>query len=392
MNPSFAHIPHEVDDDVPVLRVRNFSCLKDLTVRFNRLVVLIGEQASGKSVTCKLYYFFTEALQKVAQSCLWDDVDSDDFKKRLGGEFESIFPSPAWVSDSFAIEWKFRDFVARIEHKGRNHRVTLDIGEYERRYTNVLERVRSEKKGQRKRVGFDYHWHLDKVIQNTLSGEFPALNVVYVPAGRSFFSTIHDAVFSLLSNNIGIDYFLKDFGHRLEVFRQFEYQFSSGRMTSLFEGWCRDIVHGTYSYDGKEQWISSDKKHRIRLSDASSGQQEALPLLMVLARFAEMSEKRTGMNRIVIEEPEAHLYPTAQQAIVKALGDLLQVNRGAIITTHSPFILCCVNNVLLKLQPELRSVSAYHLHDGGGDAIYDPELTVINAERFDDISIGIANA
>ena len=56
--------------NVPVLAVKNFSCIKNLTVEFRRIVVFIGEQASGKSVTCKLYYVFTQALRKVAMSCL----------------------------------------------------------------------------------------------------------------------------------------------------------------------------------------------------------------------------------------------------------------------------------------------------------------------------------
>ena len=114
---------------------------------------------------------------------------------------------------------------------------------------------------------------------------------------------------------------------------------------------------------------------------------------MMLAQFA-VFPRRSGLSRILIEEPEAHLYPTAQQAIMDAIGKIVQTKEsvGCIITTHRPFILCCLDSIL-KRQRRLRTfVSAYHLHDGTGDNIYDDEFGMINAERFDDMSLDIANA
>ena len=383
-------IAHE--EDSPALTIKNFSCIKSLKVKFKRIVVFIGEQASGKSVTCKLYYFFTQALKKVAVSSLQENLEVEEFKKRLLQEFYLIFPETTWRNDGFSIEWKFGARQMKVSHNRGNKRVKFEWYDYEERYGNALKKVRQYMSHQTKDDDFDFRWRMRDVVRKAFAINFQNLQVDYIPAGRSFFSTIQDTVFSLLSNNVGIDYFLKEFGRQLEFFRRTEYY--EDRDGDAFENLCKPIIHGKYLYDGKEQWLISDKNHKVRLSDASSGQQEALPLLMFLMRLGHLARNRGGMSRILSEEPEAHLYPTAQQRIIDMIAELLKANReiGSIITTHSPFILCCLNNVLKKSANLRNSVSAYHLHDGEGDAIYDEEFGLINAERFDDISLEIANA
>ena len=88
--------------DVPVLTVKNFSCIKKLTVEFRRIVVFIGEQASGKSVTCKLYYFFRQALRKVAMFCLREEV----WEARLA------------TCDFACVKVRTRQLTARIDNDG----------------------------------------------------------------------------------------------------------------------------------------------------------------------------------------------------------------------------------------------------------------------------------
>lgn len=380
--------------EFPSLTINNFSCIRDLTVEFPRLVVFIGEQASGKSITCKLYYFFTQALLKVATTCLREGVDVDDFRKRLIREFGLIFPSESWHHDSFTIEWRYGANHMSVTHKRSNKNIKVNLFDYKDHYERAAKRIVEYDANGSKAADFDFRWKFDEFVTEVVSKELASVSVDYIPAGRSFFSTIQDVVFSLLSNNVGIDYFLKEFGQKLEAFRRVRHMWpGEADRQILFEDLCHQILHGKYYYDGKEQWIIANKDHKIRLADASSGQQEALPLLMVLSR-REAFFRRRGLLRIVIEEPEAHLYPTAQQEIVNAIGNIL-LTRGAIgsiITTHSPFILCCLNNVLKWHQDLQKSVSAYHLHDGVGDRIYASDLGLINAERFDDISFSIANA
>lgn len=378
-------------EDAPILRVHGFSCLKDIAVVFKRIVVFIGEQASGKSVTCKLYYFFTQALENVARNCLREDAEVEAFQKRLCEEFCVIFPATAWNNDTFQIEWKFGARRMVVSHKrGRKH-LGVELCDYAERYKNALEAIRSRRTSKAKHSFFNEPWRMYSIVERAYLAEFPSLNVDYIPAGRSFFSTIQSSIFSLLANDIGIDYFLKEFGQKFEMLRHRRLRFGIGApspMDELFQ----TILHGKYEFDGKEQWIVSDKKHRVKLSEASSGQQEALPLLLLLNGFMTIRSRESHMNRVILEEPEAHLYPTAQQLIIEFLGKmLLDKTVGCIITTHSPFILCCLNNVLKHVRGLTNQVTAYHLHDGMREDIFDSEFELINATRFDDISFAIAN-
>ena len=45
------------------LKVQNFVCLQDVDVELNDITFFIGEQASGKSLLCKLYFYFRGVLK-----------------------------------------------------------------------------------------------------------------------------------------------------------------------------------------------------------------------------------------------------------------------------------------------------------------------------------------
>lgn len=372
------------------LTIENFSCIKKLEIEFKRLTVFIGEQASGKSVTCKLFYFFTQAVRKVFAASLRENLTFKKFSKKLEEEFHLIFPETTWESDSFKISWMDNCISITISHKRSAKNVKINCDDYAERYNNALEELNKKRNSRRRTNWLEEDIGIRVWPQDFISKEVDRLNlpvVDYIPAGRSFFSTIQENVFALLSDNIGIDYFLKEFGRKIEN-RRFRYwRYNADYSLREYE----NILHGSYSYDGKEQWIERDRSHKVRLADASSGQQEVIPLLLILNNLLQNNVIR--QRRVVIEEPEAHLFPTAQKDIIELLRKLLSRTStlGFIITTHSPFILCCLNNLIAKTKSMGDSVSAYHLYDGVCDDLYNGDLKLINAERFDNISIDIAN-
>lgn len=382
----------EDNADIARLIIHKFSCIKDMTVEFKRLTVFIGEQASGKSVTCKLYYFFTQAFRNVYANCLEQRLKFDMIAKGLEKEFRLIFPDSAWQNDAFSISWHIDGKNLEVSHHSRSAKhIRVQCENYRETYEAALKELAKKdnvKTGQNfLEESFSSRMFIDRIVSKAISSlNLPSVD--YIPAGRSFFSTIQENVFALLSDNIGIDYFLKEFGRKLET-RRFRF-FRFDPSPSLRE--YKNILHGSYIFDGKEQWIVRDENHKVRLADASSGQQEAFPLLLLLNQFLQ-AESISTPRRVVIEEPEAHLFPTAQMEIVELLRTLMQRNKalGFVITTHSPFILCCLNNLITKSKSLGDAVSAYHLHDGVLDDLYDNDLKMINAERFDNISTEIAN-
>lgn len=47
------------------LTVKNFSVIKEAELEFGKITVLIGPQSSGKSLLCKLVYFFEQHVSEL---------------------------------------------------------------------------------------------------------------------------------------------------------------------------------------------------------------------------------------------------------------------------------------------------------------------------------------
>lgn len=85
---------------------------------------------------------------------------------------------------------------------------------------------------------------------------------------------------------------------------------------------------------------SESNNEKIPINFASSGQQEVLWLLNQL--YILMLKKEQAF--VIIEEPEAHLYPSLQNEIVQFIAYFSNINNSSVlITTHSPYIVTSVN-------------------------------------------------
>jgi hypothetical protein len=118
----------------------------------------------------------------------------------------------------------------------------------------------------------------------------------------------------------------------------------------------------------------------------ASGQQELLYLLLAMDKLDKRGSSLSGKQlSIFIEEPSAHLFPAEQKKavefIVKIFREIHDTNENPIrffITTHSPFVLEVINNILGKgklkemlensndesLKKEYENLGFYHLASG----------------------------
>ena len=141
-----------------------------------------------------------------------------------------------------------------------------------------------------------------------------------IPAARSFFADLQKNVFSFLSGKITIDYFLKEFG---SVYEMVKNTYPSRKMfneeyMNMIDNLINQIIVGNYVFEKGQDWIHTHDNRKINLSNSSSGQQEALPMVLVLGILPFISQT----HLFIIEEPEAHLFPTSQKQIVNFRADL----------------------------------------------------------------------
>ena len=113
-----------------------------------------------------------------------------------------------------------------------------------------------------------------------------------------------------------------------------------------------DLIGGRYQLEGpinETIAIHTDQGEKsIPIKYATSGQQNSSRLLASLLPLMKMSFS----SLCVIEEPEMNLYPTAQQQVVSAIALFLSIRNGnqLIINTHSPYVLSAFDNLITAAQ------------------------------------------
>lgn len=364
------------------LNISNFSCLTSATFEAAPVSVIIGPQGSGKSVTTKLFYFFSDILTNFLQYAERGDT-IEDYKRNLSKQFSLWFPPSAWGSKRFTISYSAGDFSVRVLRRKNAGRLADDVAvTFSKWFTRFYRR--SVKSFARSRVQegaeteadisvsdtLDKAWRVrtleSRRLANDLGAEYLAQQT-FIPAGRAFFTSIGRLVAGFEQAG-SLDPITVKFAKLLASLRDR----SSRRIPSRIDrfgsefverrrDFMREFFGGEIRFESETEYVETDDGRKIPFSSLSSGQQELLPMWSLLDYFSEREAmryssdgRRLRLRRprelIYIEEPEAHLFPSAQSALMELLiGSIttLRSNRGLIITTHSPYIMAKLN-VFLK--------------------------------------------
>ena len=104
---------------MPRLAVKDFSCIVNATIDVSTLTMLIGPQASGKSVLSKLIYFFVD-LFDFQYSFIEDGNSLDSFSEGVKRRFVDWFPVSAWGKGKFSIHFIAGEFEVKISRNAYN--------------------------------------------------------------------------------------------------------------------------------------------------------------------------------------------------------------------------------------------------------------------------------
>ena len=392
------------------LIIDKFLIFDHAEIDINKFTVFIGSQASGKSIAAKLIYLFYLLPSAVATTVKIHK------KKRflcdgMVKTFSAIFPKYIWSNQSFTITLitEYGDFS--FSHTA-GKALTFKVSEY---YDKLLKNIflyQSKSNEQDNNPWeFEFFFNLEDYINEKTWGFVNIPNeIMFAPAGRSFFATLEQNVFSFLSNNLTIDYFLKKFGAQYSFCKNaaFDHEIDENKYITDV---CLKLLRGQYCRKNQKDYIREKlvdgQNIDIEIKDCSSGQQELLPLLLVCTNHA--------YSYLMIEEPETHIFPAAQSAIIQYLVSLQYLGknqRAFLFTTHSPYVLTTLNNLAyagyleekiknkkdskkikildkiysLKERISADSLSAYHFDNGKVKNIIDKETGLINAEDLDKIS------
>ncbi|CAG5092993.1 Putative uncharacterized protein [Thermobacillus xylanilyticus] len=424
------------------ITIRQFGPIPSCELDIKPFMILIGEQSTGKSTICKCIYFF-KSVRDVIKSYLHGILSTGSLTERrfpssLNTELKSRFV------DLFGMS-KFKgDFYLKYEY-GPDASLEITSTNDEHKYLNfqfssvIIQNI--QKLEEIAKQHYQDALNIKDVISNELFFDLEIKRVYmlmekeinklfndisehyYIPAGRGLLTLLSNQLLNIELKSL--DYITRDF---LKLIQRERNTFEQGLINIINNSDKRDllrkhnifqkmtsILKGNYYIKRDKEYIRFQNgfqdgfaKNRVLLpiNYASSGQQEVLWILNLLFVWMQ-GDKRTF---VVIEEPEAHLFPNAQKELIDFIALFANLSNSEImITTHSPYILTCVNNLLYagKVGERYEEVSSivpkeYWIHPSSFGAfilgglnsqfirsIVDEELHEIAAENIDQVSASI---
>ncbi len=376
------------------IHIETFMAVELADIKIKKTVLLIGEQASGKSTIAKLVYFFKslrddyiylisenlERLQSppILQETFWAEISRKFY--RFFGAIQHLphFKIQYWYSDD-----KYITLEQEIQPGGRKRlKIFFSHSLYMQAIDNTLPLIKRLHTVYGKRNIFESSVYREAIgALNNHIGELFEDNrqPVFMPAGRNMAVTYADFFkqnfYGKLSSDLALiqdentlkprfvqdTYLMIQFLQRvqtivdtfkgttfetlLENIPQEKSYLDQDQATILLDK-IQQILKGTYKHDENfGEIILFDDKNYVLLNNASSGQQEVIRILQDC--FLTLVNKENVFR--VIEEPEAHLFPLAQKHLLQIVALMLNnTDSQIILTTHSPYILSIINNLLFK--------------------------------------------
>ncbi|MEM6263978.1 MAG: hypothetical protein AAGI38_15805, partial [Bacteroidota bacterium] len=109
------------------IHIQNFAGINDLKIDVNSITVMIGPQASGKSLTAKLLFYCKSFFRQIYYE--FEKGRSLNFSIfYYEHKFSRYFPPSSWGNHTFTITYNINDSWIKIT-KENNEKVVLDFSE-----------------------------------------------------------------------------------------------------------------------------------------------------------------------------------------------------------------------------------------------------------------------
>ncbi len=318
-----------------------------LEIGISPLTIFIGPQGSGKSLVSQLIYFFRDTSYLISnyskESAPRDavrEVTSGLRSGRLTGRDLTTFISKGTVQVRYTQE----NMEQPEESRRCQKEISLNSGDH---YVTPLGQFEAE----------IYALLAERFSRPSSPGKITP-KAMFIPAERAFFSRFLNSDSRVISSD-ALPFTMLEFSDILaqgrDIYLEWQKQKNAPPEVNEIESLVKSALRGQVRYEqagplsGTWQWMPQDGERPTQIEMASSGQMEAWPMVFA----AQTAFGRSDLERptfIHIEEPEAHLHPAAQIAMVQLLAYLVNKGFRVIATTHSLSILYTLNNLMAAYQ------------------------------------------
>lgn len=353
--------------------IKIFGPIKDIELEFRKVNILIGDQGTGKSTVAKLLTvvkgvshsseIHLQVSGKIANAEQRAEYFLNYFKELL-----EIYGIINYLKPDSYIE--FSDSFNYLKYENQNILVKRNSVDVKDKQPNVI---------------------------------------AYIPAYREAAVLLKDSLNAIAAIGTPLPKIFYFFGQNV---------INAKKAKSLYN--YNDVLNVRYKYVGDNDIIVMKNGNEIPIEEASSAVNSVVPLLLVFDYAVESNYStdhriynHLNCPYIIIEEPELNCFPTTQKKLMEYFISKIKYEVTAdfdyycrlIITTHSPYILTSLNNMMYAYQVGQENhkeangiinkkywinpddVSAYMLlPDGTCEDIIDREENLIRAEKIDGVS------
>jgi predicted ATPase len=318
------------------IKIRNFGPIKkgfvanDGYIDIKKVTVFIGNQGSGKSVVAKLISTFTWIEKALTRQ---------DYEK-------THFEEEGTLKDQYFTYHRLENYFP----KDNNFLIDYRGDSYNIRFENGI-----------------------VTIEEANNGTYPLPQIMYVPADRNFIANVRTprslkqispSLAELVTELVNAGQAMKspmllpinngvfvEYNKQKDIYsiRNNEYKLDLTEASSGFQSLVPLLLVSWYLSDSvkkqsenSNELLTSDQREQFRKQFKEIN--DNLDLTEELKRIAisELGKKFTKTAFInIVEEPEQNLYPASQRGMLESLSSFNNINRGnkLVMTTHSPYLI-----------------------------------------------------
>lgn len=272
------------------LIIQNFGPIKHVELDLKKVNVLIGENGTGKSTIAKILSILRDIRYHKRNKIFHDFLFEFKIAKYLTPKTEMYFESKYF---SFTYDFTFSEDIKYNS------------------YPNVS--LRAEIKNE-------------ELIFNLFDKQFFQSN--YIPSDRNLITSILENPFNFFNSDVTLSGYLRKFGEK----------YVDALSILLNEDEIFYFLNNSFTRKDNKIYLRN-QDGLLLLNETHSGLQSIFPLFLVF------EGENTRQTFHIIEEPEQNLFPILQHDLNKLLISKLEDN-SLLLTTHSPYILTSLNNLI----------------------------------------------
>lgn len=413
--------------------INNLGPLKNCELYIKDFMVFTGQQASGKSTIAKSIFFFKNIknlLISVIKKKVYNfdnEIETslkDALIKEIRLNFLQVFGSTWGMPQNMYMKYYYNldeNLYIKISLKDDDNNpnyIWIDFA------PNLITKIYELDNFLKEKNVLEISDEIKKYTNKIFNNEY---DIIYIPAGRSMITLLSSQLNYIYSSmediqKKSIDYCTQSY---LENILKLKVNFNTTlenmikdilNMTTLkidinkmnlATNMIKKILKGDYiNINGEERLQLFNSKGYVKINFASSGQQEVLWILNTLF-FYLLNNKKAYF---IIEEPESNLFPSAQKLVIEFISMIQNSGNKILLTTHSPYVLGTLNNLLFAQEIynsnnskkellnkilkkdfwiDYNDFSSYFLKNGISENCFDNEGKCIKNEVIDEVSMVI---